>query len=141
MKEVSCAPFDLFFKRALRGGVPLERLTAGTGYSLEHWRNKHERIEWSSMVRFLENASGVWSDTELVEAGAETFNTLKQFGVIARFLFDARGFYEWVFQKQSGAGDQTFSCIDSSIDRMSDGRLKLGMRIRDNQPFSREFFL
>ena len=66
MREVSCRALDVFFAAWKKRGLPAETLAKGTPYNVAHLRNKHERIEWESFRRILQNAHEVWTDEELV---------------------------------------------------------------------------
>lgn len=142
MREVSCQVLELFFRNAKKKGVPAEQLAEGTGYPVAHLRNKRERVDWHALVVFLRNCSQVWTDEELVGLGKQLYAIpgTRPLRAMARLLFDARSFYEFVL-KPAGSGNQAFSCIDSSIERVDDEHVRLKMKIREGYEDSREFFL
>jgi hypothetical protein len=55
-------------------------------------------------------------------------------------LFDAVGFYRWVFTKNAGAGYQMFACLDSVLSQTGPRTLELEVRIREGYRRCPEFF-
>jgi signal transduction histidine kinase len=143
VNEVACKVLDVFFRRLAREKRPPSLLAEGTGYPLWHLRNKNARMDWAGFVRAMSNAGRLWTDEELIEIGASVFTSpyLRPLALVARLLFDARGFYAWVFEKQRGGGDQAFSCIDHSYREVAPNRLELELNVREGFEPVREFLL
>ena len=113
MSEVACKAIGVFFRRAERDKIPIERLLAGVKYSVEHLRNKNERIDWDTLVQFLDNAGHVWTEKELEAIGGAFVESpfFRSFAVVARLLFTPLDFYRYANTPARGAGTQLFSCI------------------------------
>jgi len=142
LNEVSCRVTDVFFRALERKHVSPERLTVGTGYGVLHLRSKNQRIDWDAFVRFMTNAGQIWTPDELSELGEEFLRSpyIKPFTYVARMLFDAVGFYRWVFTKNAGAGYQMFACLDSVLTQTGPRTLELEVRIREGYRRCPEFF-
>jgi hypothetical protein len=140
-KEVSCKVIDVFFRELGKKGLSPERLASNTGLSVAQLRNKHERIDWDVFLKFMRNVGGVWSADELVALGSSFFDApyIRPFSVIARLLFSAPDFYQWVFSK-NGVGVQGFNCIEPSFEKINDERLVLEMNVAKGYPICPEFF-
>ncbi len=112
MREVSCRMLDVFFADLKRRQIPAEPLVVGTGYSLEHFRNKHERVEWDAFRTFMRNGRQHWTDDDLVRLGGSFVDSplFRPFRLIARMLFSAKQIYRWT---TDSAGGQMFSCVTS----------------------------
>ncbi|HEY8207937.1 MAG TPA: hypothetical protein VIG99_10685, partial [Myxococcaceae bacterium] len=130
MNEVSCRATDVMFRALERKQIPPERLTVGTGYGVLHMRNKNQRMDWDAFVRFMTNAGQIWTPDELSDLGEEFLVSpyIKPFTYVARMLFDAVGFYRWVFVKSAGAGNQLFGCIDAGFTQTGPQTLELEVR-------------
>ena len=143
MREVSCRALDMFFRAAGKGRIPLESLAAGTGYSVAYLRDKHERIEWSSFVRFMRNAGVLWSQDELVAMSAGFLRSplLRAIVAPARLLFSPEDLYRWGMGQKHGAGDQLFRCIQQSYFRIDSRRARLELTLPPGYEPCTEFFL
>lgn len=143
MNEVSCQILEVFFRALPKKGLPPESLLVGTAVPLHHLRNRRERIDWEDFRQIMSNARQIWSEEELVLLGGAVFNApaMRAISVIARLLFDALGFYTWVFTKQQGAGDQQFTCVDSTLTPLSPRRLRLDLKLKPGYRGCPEFFL
>src|SRR5687768_893567 len=108
MKEVSCRVLDIFFRDLKRRRLSPQLLAIGSGYSVDHLRNKNERIEWASFVRIMTNASQIWSKEDCIRLGGAFFQNplMRPFSLIARILFTPKAFYFWVTKKREGMGPQ-----------------------------------
>ncbi len=136
MKEASCKALDVFFWQLSKKGLPPEVLVEGTGYSVQHLRNKNERIEWEAFLRFMRNAGRVWSNEELVEVGKAFFDSqyIRPVAVVARLLSSATDVYRWIFEKSKGVGDQMFAgVIQNRFELVGENRLALEIRFVDGK--------
>ncbi|HVE83596.1 MAG TPA: ATP-binding protein, partial [Myxococcales bacterium] len=132
----------MFFRALDRRHLSPEQLVEGTGYGVAHLRNKGRRMDWDGFVQFMSNAGRIWSPEELSELGEEFLKSpyVRPFSLMARMLFDAVGFYRWVFSRGGGGGDQWFSCLDNALTQKEERILELEVRIRDGYRRSAEFF-
>ncbi len=143
MREVSCKVLDLFFVRLAKMNLRPDLLVEGTGLSLAHLKNKHERIDWAVFARIMRNAGKVWTPDQLVELGADFFRTpyMRPFALIARLLFSATDFYRWLFAKGNGVGNQTFSCVEPRLTELEPNVLQLELTVPPGYDPCPEFFL
>ena len=97
MKEVSCRISEMFFSELEKKQLPRSALIDGVGYPLEHFQNKHERVDWAAFIRLMENAEEIWTEDELVAMGGAWIDSpfIRYLKVIAGTLFDARQVYHW----------------------------------------------
>ncbi|HYV46312.1 MAG TPA: response regulator, partial [Myxococcaceae bacterium] len=142
MKEVSCQVLDIFFRRLKREKRPLELFAEGSGYSVSYLRNKRERVEWAAFVILMRNVRQLWSPEEQEALGAEHFRTpyMAPFAAVARLAFSAMDFYRWVFMKDTGVGNQGFSCIDAHFEELGPHKVLLEMRLKPGYEPCPEFF-
>jgi signal transduction histidine kinase len=143
LKEVACKAIGVFFRRAERDKVPLDRLLVGVDYSLEHLRNNHERIDWDAFVRFLDNASSIWKDEELERMGGAFVESpfFRPFAVIARLLFSPIDFYRYANSTGPGVGHQLFSCVKPLQREVERGRIILDLTLPPGYRQSRPYFI
>jgi signal transduction histidine kinase len=115
----------------------------GTGLRVEQIREKNARVDWPVFVKIMANAGGVWSPDELVQIGSSWFESpfMRPFSIVARLLFTATDFYKWLFVKAMGVGNQTFSCVEATLEEPRPGLLVLEMKVPDPFEVAREFFL
>jgi hypothetical protein len=143
VKAAACKALDVFFWQLKKKGLPPEVLAEGTGYSVKHLRNKHERIEWSAFVRFMANAGRVWPGDELVNVGAGLFSSpyFRPFSAVARLMFTAKEVYRWIFAKSNGVGNQMFAGIEPSFRDLGNNNVLLEIRFPADMEMCPEFFL
>lgn len=142
MKEVSCRFFETPLRDLRERGVDPRALVAGTPYTVAHLASKDERVEWSALLRMMENARSLWTPDQLVRLGERsTESPLVQFiGVVARIRFSVSGFYQWV-TSPTGVARQMITCVITSCESQGQGRLVVDFRMLDGYPASEEFFL
>jgi signal transduction histidine kinase len=140
--EVSCRALGIWFQLAERDGIPLEKVFEGVGYPLSHLQDKRGRIDWDAFARLLTNAGQIWPGEQLVEAGRLVIRNpyIKYFAVVGKVLMTAQQFYEYVFRKGSGAGNQFFSCIEPQLETVEPNLVRLVLRIPPQYAPSPEFF-
>jgi signal transduction histidine kinase len=143
LKDVSCTALGQFFRRAEAEGIAFERLTQGVPYSLKHLQNKHERIEWSVFVDFMDNAGRIWNEEQLADIGGAWIRSpfFRAFAVVARLLFNARDAYRFINKADSGAGNQVFACIRPTHIEVGPYHVVLEMRLPDDYARSRAFWV
>ena len=124
-------------------GIAVERLTSGVPYPLKHLQNKHERIEWSVFVDFMDNAARVWNEDELAEIGGAWIRSpfFRAFAVVARLLFSARDAYRFINKADSGAGNHVFACIRPTHIEVGPYHVVLEMRLPEHYARSRAFWV
>ena len=130
--EVSCQVLEITFQKLESEGRPHALLLDGVPYPLEYLKRRGARMDWNAFARFIANASQLWDRDELERMGETLVASppMKAFSLVARFLFDARGFYQWVFDKQQGAGEQIFTCIENRLHESAPGELVLELRLK-----------
>jgi len=120
-------------------------LLDGVPYSLQHLRDKHERIDWSAFLQIMRNAGRIWSDAELVSMGGAFLRSpfMRPAALIARLLFSTKDFYSWVYgDARRGAGVQAFTCVEPSYRDLGGDRIAITVRVRDGyEAACKEFFL
>lgn len=144
MKEVSCQVLDVFFRRLKRERRPVELLAEGNPYPLQHLRNKRERIDWDAFTLVMRNVARLWpAEGQLEEIGATYFDApyMRPFSAVARLALTARDFYRWMLVKDTGVGNQGFSCVDPVYEELGPQKLKLELRIRPGYAPCPEFFV
>ncbi|MBX5481705.1 MAG: response regulator [Myxococcaceae bacterium] len=131
--EVSCSVLDIFFQRLKREGRPPEILLEGLNVSYADVRKKNARIDWDTFCRFMENVTALWpTEEELADIGESFFQVpaMKPFSLVARMLFDAPAFYQYVFEQQTGVGDQSFTNMIHTIEQLGTRQLRMDLKIR-----------
>ena len=115
----------------------------GVAYPLDHLQNKHERIEWSAFVDFMDNAGRIWNEDQLADIGGAWIRSpfFRAFAVVARLLFSARDAYRFINKADSGAGNQVFACIRPTHIEVGPYHVVLEMRLPDDYPRSRPFWV
>jgi signal transduction histidine kinase len=142
MKEVSCRFFEVPVRDLRERGIDVGRLVAGTPYTAADLANKDERIEWSALVRMMENARALWTRDELLRLGARTTEgALVQFiGVVARIRFSLQGFYQWV-AGPDGPANQMITSMTTTNRVEGPGRIVVEFEMLPGNAPSEEFFL
>ncbi len=139
--ELACGPLDVFFRGAAAKGVPLEELTRGVGYPLDHLQKASARIDWDAAVVFFRNAERHFSDEELEELGYRFLSAplLRKFAVIPRLLFTIQETYHWLSTSSAGAGMNT--AMKPHAHEPGPGHFVLRLRMEPGFQPSRPFFL
>ena len=145
MKEVSCRILEMFFRELDKKGLSAAALVEGVGYPVEHFRDKHERIEWSAFVRFMQNAERIWTSEEIVSMGGAWIDSpfLRHIRLIAGALFTPKQFYEWMATEASsrGGGKQMFTCVRTSFKDLGPDQLQLDVTLAEGYEPCPGFFL
>ena len=117
-------------------------LVAGTPYNVAHLSDKDERVEWSALVRMLENGRKVWTREQLLRLGQRsTEGPLVQFiGVVARIRFSVPTFFQWV-AAPDGVASQMITCVKTTCTTEGPGRLIVDFKMEPGFVASEEFFL
>src|SRR5262249_23161967 len=112
-------------------------------YSVAHLRNKHERIEWPVFVQFMDNASRIWTEEELIGLGGAFIESpfFRMFAVVGRLLFTPLDFYRWLNKPPTGTGNQLFTCIDGRHQEVGPNQIVLEMRLPAGYQHSRACWL
>ncbi|NVB81921.1 MAG: response regulator [Kofleriaceae bacterium] len=142
MKEVSCRYFDILLRDLRERGVDPRRLVEGTPYTARDLAKKDERVEWTALVRMMENARSLWTRDQLLRLGERsTEGPLVQFiGVVARIRFSVAGFYQWV-TAETGVASQMITCVKTSSRVLGPGRIAVEFKMSRGFAPSEEFFL
>jgi signal transduction histidine kinase len=142
MKEVSGQGVAFFLTAAKTKGITIDRLTQGTDLTESELRAKDARLGWGEYVRFMKNVGEVWTDDELVEFGRVALRSpFRAMASVARLLFSATDFYEWVTRRQMGAGNQFFTCVEATLNRVHPLKLEIILALPDGYENCREFLL
>jgi signal transduction histidine kinase len=146
MKEVSCRILEAFFSELEKKNLPPSLLIEGVGYPLAHFQNKHERVEWSTFVRMMENAERIWTQDEIETMGGAWIDSpfLRHTRLIASTLFTPKQFYLWLASdKKSGRGgaNQMFSNTTTTVVDLGPNRLRVDLTLDDGYEYCRAFFL
>lgn len=123
-------------------GLPVDALVEGVGYTLAELQDKHERIEWSAYCRLVENAQRFWSLADFERCGARLPKAPFQraMTLAGRLLYTPEDIYEGITEEGRGAGNQLFTCVVASIERLGPRRLRLDLRLRPGYPMCEPFF-
>ncbi len=143
MNEVSCQVLDVFFQQLRREKRPPSVLAVGLPVPVEHLLRRQNRIDWAVFVQFMRNAGAIWTPQELSAVGEAFFLSrgMRAMSLIARLLFDAPGFYRWVFEKQTGAGDQSFGGVfEHSHQQLDATHLRLELKLKEGWEPCPEFY-
>jgi hypothetical protein len=142
VKEVSCRFFDAPLRDLRERGIDPHRLCQGTRYTPRELADKDERVEWSALVRMMENARSLWTPEELVRLGGRsTEGAVVQFiSVVARLRFSLAGFYAWV-TAPDGVASQMITSIKTHGHPDGPGRLIVDFVMEPGYAPSHEFFL
>jgi signal transduction histidine kinase len=142
VKEVSCRFFETPLRDLRDRGIDPRELVAGTPYTPATLADKDERVEWSALVRMMENARRLWTREQLLALGARsTEGPLVQFiAVVARLRFSVQGFYQWV-TAPDGVGSQMITCITTRSRVEGPGHIVFEFTMAPNRAVSEEFFL
>jgi signal transduction histidine kinase/DNA-binding response OmpR family regulator len=133
VNEISCRVLDAFFIALREQGISFQSLVDGVPYTIEHLRNKGERIDWDAFVRFLANASTIWNERELLWMGGRFLRSpfIRPLALVARTLFSAKDYYRWAYTPRKGFGVQLMSCVEPSYEEISHDTLRLSIRIQE----------
>ncbi len=120
----------------------MEALAVGTGYSLQHLRSKHERIDWEAFRIFLRNGKRFWTDEDLARLGGAWIDSpfFRPFRLIARMLFSPKQLYRWTAQS-NGPGSQMFTCVGARYADEGPNRVAITMTMGEGYQPIQEFFL
>ncbi|MGZ3438766.1 MAG: ATP-binding protein, partial [Polyangia bacterium] len=143
LKEVACKAIGVFIRRAERDKIPLDRLFAGVEYSVDHLKNKNERIDWDAFVQFLDNADAIWGEAELGRIGVAFVESpfFRPFAVIARLLFSPLDFYRYANSAGRGVGHQLFSCVTPHQREVGPNHIVLDLTLPDGYRQSRPYWI
>lgn len=144
MKEVSCRVLNVFFLELRKKGIPPDVLFEGVDYSIEHLRNKHERIDWDTFLRINRKAEEIWTEEELIPLGGAFVKSpfVWTSVILARLLFNEKTYYRWVFTPKIGLGPQFFTCITPTYEELSDNLIRLSLKVDDEyERFPRSYLL
>jgi len=130
VNEVSCRCLDVFFRHAERQGIAPERLTDGVGHTLAHLRRPGARIDWSALVRFIDNAASLWSpaDLDAIGRGFMGSPSVRPFALLLRPLYSPAELYR-VFFRPRGVAQQLVSCVRPILAELDDGALLLELEL------------
>lgn len=142
VKEVSCRFFETPLRDLRDRGIDPRALVAGTPYTPADLAAKDERIEWSALVRMMENARRLWTPDQLRALGTRsTEGTLVQFiAVVARLRFSVQGFYQWV-TSPDGIANQMITCITTRSRVEGPGHIVVEFAMAPGYIANEEFFL
>lgn len=141
MGSVSCRALEPLFAELSRRRVSFNFLINGTSLSVEHLKNKKARLSWADYAKVLENAQGLFSETDFTTmGGAFTRARVARFMVIiGRSLFSVEDFYKWMATR---AGTQLFDCVSGKFERIENGLFHITLSIAPgNQPVLPFFLL
>ncbi len=141
MREVSCRAIDPFFRAVDRKGVPRARLAEGSGYSLPHLQDRHERVEWDTFRAVMANVRAIFDEAEVREIGAVGLRDpgFRSFALIGRTLFSPAGFYRWMLSS-GGMGNQMFSNIVPTFREVGRGRFEVRLVVAPGYEPCPDFF-
>ncbi len=136
----------MFFRELDKKGLPPATLVDGVGYPVEHFRNKHERIEWSAFVRLMKNAERIWTSDEIVAMGGAWIDSpfLRYVRLISGALFTPKQFYEWMATEAKptrGGGTQMFTCVRTVFTDLGPDALRLDVTLAEGYEPCPAFFL
>jgi signal transduction histidine kinase len=142
LKEVSCRFFDAPLRDLKERGVDPSILVEGTVYTPKQLASKDERVEWTTLLRILQNGRAVWTREQLLALGKKsTEGPLVQFiGVVAKIRFSVAGFYQWV-TAPDGVASQMITCVKIRSKPDGPGQLTVDFRMEPGYEPSEEFFL
>ena len=146
MKEVSCRILEMFFRELEKKKLPPDRLIEGVGYPLEHFQNKHERIEWSAFVRMMQNAERIWTQAEIETMGGSWIDSpfLRHIRLIAGALFTPKQFYHWLAtnkKTQASGANQMFTNATTTVRDVGPDRLSIDLTVGEGYELCPAFFL
>ncbi len=146
MKEVSCRILEMFFRELKKKKLPAAMLLEGVGYPLEHFRDKHERIDWPAFVRMMRNAERIWTPSEIEAMGGAWIDSpfLRHTRLIAGVLFTPKNFYQWLASEQKndrGGTHQVFTCVTSTYRDLGPDHVGVDVRLDDGIEPCPAFFL
>jgi signal transduction histidine kinase len=142
-REVSVRLLGPCFEAAAKRRIRPETLARGTGYSLEHLRDRRERIAWTAFMTFVENIRRAYADDDALVAlgGAQLEHpTHRALLVPGRLLFTLAEIYRW------GAGPrgplaQLLVVHDITIDEPQPGKLHFDVMMKPGYTCTEAFWL
>ena len=144
LNEVSCRVLDMFFVALRQKDAPLSSLLEGVPYTIEHLRDKGERINWDAFLQVLYNARRILKDEDFISLGNVFLRSpaARPLSLVARLMFSPKEFYRWAYTPGKGAGSQLFSCIEPHFEELSGNVVRLSLELHDGYaPWPREFLL
>ncbi len=146
MKEVSCRILEMFFRELKKKGLPESVLIEGVGYSLGHFQDKHERIDWSAFVLLMRNAERIWTREEITEMGGAWIDSpfLRHIRLISNALFTPKQFYQWLSKDATtsrSGGMQMFTCVRTLFRDLGPDHLSLDVSLDEGYEHCPAFFL
>ena len=143
MNEVSCKALSMVWPALARKGIPIERVLAGTGLTVQRMHDRNERIDWAQFVAVMKQLRPHFSDPEYVELGREFLRTpsLRFALTIARLLFSAMDFYRWMNKPHNGVGNQIFTCVTPSHRELAPNVIEMELVVAPGFEVCQDFFL
>jgi hypothetical protein len=143
LSEVSCRTLGILFQELPHKGLPVETLTQGIPYNLEHLQDQMAWIDWKSFRLFMSNAGKIWNDEELVEMGGKFLNS--QFSeptrTIARLFFTPKEFFQWISRQEAEGRSPNFNCTQGIIHDVGPNLLEFDLMMLYGYKTSSEFFM
>ena len=142
-REVACRVIGYLFQELPKKGISPDVLEEWSGYPLEHLRNKHERMSWSSFCKIHSKLGEIYTDEELMEFGRMYLKapSAKMFLIVARLLYTPLDFFRWILDPERGIGVRNFTVVQPRILDMGEDHIKWEATIKEGYEFCREFFV
>jgi len=142
-REVTCRVLGYLFEELPKKGISPEVLAEWSGYPLDHLRNKHERMSWSSFCRIHSKLGEIYTDEELMEFGKVYLKapSARMFLIVARLLFEPVDFFKWILDPRRGMGVRNFTVAQPCILAIGKNSIKWEVTIKEGYEFCREFFI
>jgi len=142
ISEVSCRVLGILFQELPKKDLPLEALTSGVPYSLEHLQDSYAWIDWQSFCLFMRNAGNIWDDEELVGLGHKFIQS--QFAqpgtTIARLFFTPKEFFHWISRQEMEGRNHNFNCTYGLTHDRGPHLLEFDLTVQAGYELSSEFF-
>ena len=140
-KEVSCNVFISAFELVKRKNIDLKLVLKNIPYSLDYLLNKHERIEWDVLCKFIDNLRPFLTVSDFEKMGA--FDIKKGFNlesVLSGFMsFLLNKIPRIISEKIIKSGEHNVSCIKGEIESLYNNRIRLKYYIDEEHEFFPEF--
>ena len=142
-KEASCRCLVSILEEIENKNVPQDIWLKGIPYSIDHLRNKYERIEWTVFCRIIKNIRPFFSEDDFIEMGRSWISSgaIRATRLIPQFLFERGELLHLAQRYIEKSGSQFFTCIKYKTTSLGPNGIRQSLTVKTDYEYCREFFL
>jgi len=136
---VSCRTLGWIFDLCIDRHIDPQRILKFVSWSKDHLDEPSNSIDWESFLTLLSNLGNYFSDEQLLDAGAASWNNrrLRQYVVVGNLLRRTRGHYEAMFGVD-GLTEKLYP-VHTSLREVTQGHVEITLKMQDGLPPCRVF--